>query len=116
MLLLTTIGRTTGEPHTVPLLYLRSDESLVVIASYGGRDRHPDWYLNLIDNPRVHVKTPKSQDWMTARAAEPAEREAWWPRVVDAYDGYATYQSRTRREIPLVFLEPPTKSGVFGRS
>ncbi len=106
MLLLTTTGRTTGEPHTVPLLYLRDEESLLVIASYGGRDRHPDWYLNLIVDPRVQVRTPRSRKRMTARTVGTDERQVWWPRVVDAYDGYAVYQNRTHREIPLVLLEP----------
>ena len=106
MLLLTTIGRTTGEPHTVPLLYLRDDETLVVIASYGGRDRHPDWYMNLVENPHTWVETPGSRQQMKARTAEPDERGEWWPRILSAYDGYAVYQSRTRRQIPVVVLEP----------
>lgn len=106
MLLLTTAGRATGEPHTVPLLYLRDGDTLVVIASYGGRHRYPDWYLNLTEDSHVLVDTPGSRKQMRARTAGPDERELWWPRVVDAYDGYATYQSRTHREIPVVFLEP----------
>lgn len=106
MLLLTTTGRSTGDPHTVPLLYLRDGESLVVIASYGGRDRYPDWYLNLTEEGRVQVRTSRSKREMRARTAGPGERELWWPRIVDAYDGYSTYQSRTSREIPVVFLEP----------
>lgn len=106
MLLLTTHGRETGESHTVPLLYLSEDDRYVVIASYGGRDRHPDWYLNLVADPIVRVRTPGSKETMRARTAEPGERAVWWPRVLKAYDGYRTYQSRTSREIPVVFLEP----------
>lgn len=111
MLLLTTHGRETGEPHTVPLLYLTDDDRFVVIASYGGRDRHPDWYLNLVADPIVRVQTPESRRTMRARTAEPDERAVWWPRVLDAYDGYRTYQGRTSREIPVVFLEPISRPG-----
>ena len=106
MLLLTTTGHLTGKEHTVPLLYLRDDGRLVVIASYGGRPSHPDWYVNLVNAPDVVVQVGGRRSRMTARVASEDERAAWWPRVVEAYDGYATYQSRTTRQIPVVFLEP----------
>ncbi len=106
MLLLTTTGHATGRSHTVPLLYLRADESLVVIASYGGRPRHPTWYENLVAHPMVEVQVNGSRFRMTARTATATERIRWWPRIEAAYDGYAVYQSRTDREIPVVFLEP----------
>ncbi len=106
MLLLTTSGRVTGEAHTVPLLYLRDGDRLVVIASYGGRGHYPDWYLNLDSAPEVVVELPGIRRRMAARTADSDERARWWPRIVDAYDGYAVYQSRTRREIPVVFLDP----------
>jgi deazaflavin-dependent oxidoreductase (nitroreductase family) len=105
MLLLTTIGRMTGEPHTVPLLYLRDEDSLVVIASYGGRHHYPDWYLNLVKVPEVSVELPGNTHRMVGRTADSDERARWWPRIVDAYGGYAAYQSRTDREIPVVFLD-----------
>ncbi len=106
MLLLTTRGHMTGEPHTVPLLYIRDGGSLVVIASYGGRDRNPDWYENLAREPRVVAQIGSKRVAMLARTAGPGERSVWWPRVVAAYEGYATYQSRTGREIPIVVLDP----------
>jgi deazaflavin-dependent oxidoreductase (nitroreductase family) len=106
MLLLTTRGRKTGEAHTVPLLYLRDEETIAVIASYGGRDCHPTWYLNLVDYPEVTIQTADEQKRLAARTATPAERERWWPRVVKAYGDYAVYQNRTTREIPVVLLEP----------
>jgi deazaflavin-dependent oxidoreductase (nitroreductase family) len=107
MLLLTTIGRRSGTPHTVPLLYLRDDDRLAVIASWGGRDHHPHWYLNLVENPEVVVQEPfRRPRRVRARTAAPEERAVWWPRVLEAYDGYAVYESRTDREIPVVFLEP----------
>lgn len=106
MLLLTTTGRKSGREHAVPLLYVIDNDRLVVIASYGGRDDHPDWYLNLDAKPEVVVELPGEKTSMIARTATSGERAAWWPRIVEAYDGYATYQGRTDREIPVVFLEP----------
>lgn len=106
MLLLTTKGRRTGRPHTVPLLYLRDGSRLVVIASYGGRDHHPDWYLNLVDDPMVRVQTRSRKLTARARTADPEEHSVWWPRIVQAYGPYAGYQARTERKIPVVFLNP----------
>ena len=96
----------TGEEHTVPLLYLRSGRSLVVIASYGGRPSHPTWYQNLVSAPRVEVQVDGTRTPMIARTATAEERSEWWPKIVAAYPGYSNYQSRTDREIPVVFLEP----------
>lgn len=106
MLILTTTGRRSGRPHEVPLLYLRDGESLVVIASYGGRPNYPDWYLNLVAQPDALVQINGRRQAVRARVATSAEREVWWPRIVDAYEGYTQYQSRTDRLIPVVFLEP----------
>ncbi len=111
MCLLTTTGRRTGKPHTVPLLYLRDGRRLVVIASWGGRDRHPEWYLNLLANPGATVQVLGERWPVVAATAGAEDRDVWWPRVLSAYDGYAVYESRTDREIPIVFLnavdEPP---------
>jgi len=106
MLLLTTTGRRTGAPRTVPLLYLRAGESLVVVASWGGRADHPLWYENLREEPTVTVQVLSETSSRLARTATEEERTEWWPRVLDAYAGYADYQSRTEREIPIVFLDP----------
>lgn len=106
MLLLTTRGHVSGEEHTVPLLFLRDGQSLVLIASYGGRPQNPTWYENLTADPRVEVQLGPHRQTMVARTADADERSRWWPKVVAAYDGYAEYQSRTEREIPIVFLEP----------
>ena len=106
MLLLTTRGAKTGRKHTVPLLYLRDGETLAVIASWGGRPNHPQWFSNLMANPEAVVQV-RSERWaVRARAATPEEREQWWPRVLAAYDGYSDYQSHTDRVIPIVFLTP----------
>lgn len=106
MLLLTTTGRRTGTEHTVPLLYLRDDSNLVVIASWGGRDRHPEWYLNLLAHPSATVQINGDRFQVTASPADASRRERLWPQVLGAYDGYRVYQSRTERQIPLVILEP----------
>jgi deazaflavin-dependent oxidoreductase (nitroreductase family) len=106
MLLLTTSGRVTGSPHTVPLLYLRDDERLVVFASWGGRPNHPEWYLNLVADPAAEAQVDGTRHRVVARTAEDEEREGWWIAAQQAYDGYTVYQSRTDRQIPVVFLEP----------
>ena len=106
MLILTTTGRRSGRPHRVPLLYLRQGASLVVIASYGGRQNHPDWYLNLVAHPRAEVQIRGRRHAVTTRVGSSEERSVWWPRIVEAYEGYDHYQSRTDRLIPVVFLEP----------
>ncbi len=111
---LTTTGRVSGQPHTVMLTSpVQDGERLVIVASRGGDDRHPAWFLNLRDQPRVDVVfggTPKRP--MQARVATAEERATLWPRVTSASKGYAGYQTRTSREIPLVLLEPsdPTSS------
>lgn len=110
MFLLTTSGHRTERRHTVPLLYLRDGRSLVVVASYGGRPRHPTWYENLVADPQVTVQVKARKTRMVARTATAKERSRLWPRIVEAYDGYSTYQSRTDREIPVVFLEPVDES------
>jgi deazaflavin-dependent oxidoreductase (nitroreductase family) len=76
-----------------------------VIASYGGRQHHPDWYLNLQAHPSVTVQINGKRTTRTARTMSPEERERWWPKVVDAYAGYDVYQSRTDREVPIVAIE-----------
>lgn len=106
ILLLTTVGRETGKPHTVPLLYLSDASALVVIASYGGRPEHPEWYQNLVKNSEVGVRTSTDEFTALARTVSDDERAALWPRIVAAYDGYRIYQERTDRQIPVVVLEP----------
>jgi deazaflavin-dependent oxidoreductase (nitroreductase family) len=106
MLLLTTTGRKSGEPRTVPLLYLPEDEGYVVIASYGGRPHHPDWYLNLRAEPHARVQIDGRAETVTATDLAGDERERLWRRAVDAHAGYVDYQARTERVIPVVLLVP----------
>jgi deazaflavin-dependent oxidoreductase (nitroreductase family) len=107
VLLLTTIGRKSGKERTKPLLYLAGETGLVVVASYGGAPTHPAWFLNLEATPDVWVQIKRERRPMRARRATPEEREQLWPRVVDLYPSYESYQRRTTREIPVVVLEPP---------
>lgn len=104
ILLLTTTGRRTGRPHTVPLLYLQEGSDLVVIASFGGHERHPAWYLNLQSEPRAVVQVDGERFSVAARDAAPEERARLWDRAVAEYAGYAEYQRRTERLIPVVVL------------
>ena len=105
---LTTIGRKSGEQRTTLLTSPVQDGStIVVVASRGGDDRNPAWFLNLRDNPAVDVVfkgQPKVA--MTARVATAEERAELWPRIVTDHANYGGYQTKTDREIPVVLLEP----------
>jgi deazaflavin-dependent oxidoreductase (nitroreductase family) len=104
---LRTIGRRSGRPRAVILSVPVVDgERLVLVASKGGDDRDPAWYRNLVANPSVDLTMRGTTRPMTARPADAEERAELWPRVVAAYYGYAVYQRRTSREIPLVICEP----------
>jgi deazaflavin-dependent oxidoreductase (nitroreductase family) len=104
---LTTVGRKTGQPHSVMLTSpLQDGTALIVVASRGGDDRPPAWFLNLEANSAVEVSTrARRKQPMRARVADPAERLRLWPRVVTDHPMYAEYQTKTTREIPLVFLQ-----------
>jgi len=103
---LTTIGRKSGEPRSCLLTSpLQENGEIVIVASRGGDDHHPAWYLNLLETPQVQVSYKGApHKIMTARTANTQERERMWPVVAGAYKGYAGYQEKTSREIPLVIL------------
>lgn len=105
-LLLTTTGRKSGQPRTVPLVYVEDGDRCVVIASYGGSPTHPAWWLNLEADPNATVQIRGRTFPVTARKATGDERAELWPRAVKLYGGYAGYQRITDREIPVVILEP----------
>jgi deazaflavin-dependent oxidoreductase (nitroreductase family) len=106
---LTTIGRKSGQPRSVMLTSpLQEGETLVVVASRGGDDIHPAWFLNLRANPQVKVAYQGGPTRpMQARVADAEERGRLWPLVVADHKNYADYQTKTTREIPLVLLEEP---------
>lgn len=105
---LTTTGRRSGQTRTTMLTspLTLPDGSVVLIASYGGDDRHPAWYLNLRANPEVEVVTGGRRFRALARTATDQEKSDLWPRVTAAYRGYAAYQRRTDRDIPVVVCTP----------
>lgn len=105
---LTTTGRKSGRPRSVMLTSpLQEGATIIVVASRGGDDSHPAWFLNLRDNPAVEVALHgKPKQRMRARIASPEERARLWPRVTADHKNYAGYQAKTEREIPLVLLEP----------
>jgi deazaflavin-dependent oxidoreductase (nitroreductase family) len=108
VLQLTTIGRKSGEPRTVLLTSpVQENGTYVVVASRGGDDQNPAWLHNLRANPKVRVVfAGQPEQQMTARVADEAERKRLWPLVTAAGKQYATYQTKTERQIPLVLLEP----------
>ena len=106
MLLLTTTGRRTGKPRTVPLLYVDDGEAMVVIGSNWGGRRQALWYRNLLANPEARVQVASSKRRVTAHVASGPERERLWSLVTRQYPGYEEYARRigSAREIPLVVL------------
>ena len=106
VLLLTTTGRKSGRKRTTPLIYLADGDDLVVVASYGGAPRDPDWWTNLKVNPAASVQVMSRRRDVRARKASDEEKARLWPLVVGIYRPYEDYQRRTTRQIPLVILEP----------
>ena len=104
--LLTTTGRRSGRRRCVPLLFIDDGEDVVVVASRGGMDEHPSWYLNLLADPVVEVEIGRTRITARARIADPDERARLWPRLVEVYPRFATYEARARRVIPVVLLRP----------
>jgi deazaflavin-dependent oxidoreductase (nitroreductase family) len=92
--------------RTTPLVYIRDGESVAIIASKGGHPQHPSWFHNLQAHPDATIQIGARRLAVRARVAGPGERPRLWAKALDAYPGYAGYQQRTSREIPVVVLEP----------
>jgi F420H(2)-dependent quinone reductase len=105
-LLLTTTGRRSGTSRTVPLTYMADGERFVLVASNGGADRHPAWWLNLERNPRATIQVGARTLDVVAHRADASERARLWPRLKTMNPFYAAYERITPREIPVVVLEP----------
>lgn len=104
---LTTIGRKSGQPRTVLLTSpLQEGDTIVLVASRGGDDTHPAWFLNLRDHADVEIKTKEGKRKAKARPATTEERARMWPEITRKYKNYGQYQTKTEREIPLVLVEP----------
>lgn len=106
ILFLTTTGRTSGKLRTTPLCFLADGDDLVVIASNGGMDWFPSWWLNLLQEPCATVRVGRTRRPVQAREASPDERARLWREVTAIAPGYLKYEQRTRRVIPLGILEP----------
>jgi deazaflavin-dependent oxidoreductase (nitroreductase family) len=111
-LLLTTIGRRSGAPRRTALTYARADGHYVVLASKGGADSHPLWYLNLTVNPEVRIQVKDTEFRATARTAQGEERARLWDVMIGVWPGYNEFQARTGRQIPVVVLEPAEPAGL----
>ena len=104
-LLLTTTGRRSGQTRTNALIFGRDASDYLVVASMGGAPTHPNWYLNLTDDPNVQVQVKGDKFPATARTADSPERERLWAEAIKAWPNFDVYQSRTPRKIPVVVLE-----------
>ncbi len=105
-LLLTTTGRKSGEQRTAPLIYAPyGDDSFTIVASKGGSDEPPAWYLNLDEEPEVEVQVRDDRFKARARTADPDEKAEIWPTMTSEWPAYDEYQASTEREIPVVILE-----------
>ena len=104
LLLLTTVGAKTGQRRTTPMMFHRDGDRLLVIASNVGAPHHPDWYVNLVANPRVTVEVGNKAYEAVATPAEGAEREALWTMIKETYPFFAEHEQKTERTIPVVLL------------
>lgn len=106
-LILETTGRKSGQRRSSMLTApIQEDDDIVLVASKGGDDRHPAWYLNLKADPEVTITMGGRTFAAVAREATGDERATLWPRIVERYKGYAGYEQRTDREIPVVVCTP----------
>lgn len=106
VLLLEHVGRKTGTSRTTPVLYLEDGGDLVIVASRGGSDAMPAWFLNLMASPTTTVQIRSDRRSVVARRATAEEKERLWPRLVAMFSDFDAYRTRTSREIPVVILSP----------
>jgi deazaflavin-dependent oxidoreductase (nitroreductase family) len=105
-LVLTTTGRRSGEPRKFALIFGRSGDDVVVVASKGGAPEHPEWYKNLTANSSVEVQVLGDRYAGVARTADPTEKSKLWPIMTALWPSYDDYQARTDRDIPVVVISP----------
>ena len=105
-LLLTTTGRKSGQPRTVPLAYVQDGERFIVVASNGGSDRPPAWWGNLRHDPSATVQVGPRTIAVAGREATPEEHAVLWPRLKAGNPFFGQYEQITARRIPVVVLEP----------
>jgi deazaflavin-dependent oxidoreductase (nitroreductase family) len=105
-LLLTTTGRRSGEPRTSALIFGRDGDDYLVVGSMGGAPRHPQWFLNITENPSAEVQVRGERFAVTARTASDDEKPRLWRIMTEVWPNYDAYQARTDRSIPIVVLSP----------
>ena len=106
LLLLTTTGAKSGEPRVSPLAYFRVDDKLLILGSFAGADVNPAWVHNLRANPAARVEIGNESSDVTARELPPAERDELFPKITAVAPGFAEYQAKTTRIIPVFELQP----------
>jgi len=106
LLLLHTVGARTGQERVNPMMYMRVDGGYAVFATKGGAPSNPDWYHNLLAHPKVTAEIGTSTVELIARVAEGDERERIWAAQKAAYPGFADYERKTTRQIPVIILQP----------
>lgn len=105
VLLLTTTGRKSGRQYTTPLFYLADKDQFVLVASNRGTGKLPNWWLNMRDTLAAQIQVGRRVLQVTARQAQPEERQQLWPQLVANYPDYDTYQQHTSYDIPVVILQ-----------
>lgn len=106
ILLLTTTGRKTGKQRATPVIYLKDADRFIIVASNSGAQTHPVWWLNLQTTPQATIEVGGKTLHVVARQADKEESNQLWPRLKAMYSGYAQYQQKTTREMPVVILTP----------
>jgi deazaflavin-dependent oxidoreductase (nitroreductase family) len=106
ILLLTTTGRKSKQPRTLPLGYFRDGNDFVVTASNGGQPRHPAWYFNLKTDPHAVIQVGKDTLQATAEQADPEQKQRLWARLIAIAPQYDKYRDKTGRDIPMMILHP----------
>jgi len=109
ILLLNTIGRRSGKPHVVPVMYLKDGERFLVFASKGGADQHPDWYFNLKAHPDLQIEVGDDKFDVLAEELTGGERDTLYNRQATLYPSFADYQRKTKRIIPVIALTRRSK-------
>lgn len=109
VVVLRTRGARTGHLRKTPLMRVEHAGTYAVVASARGAEQHPQWYANLLAEPRIQLLDGPRQLDLVAREVAGAERAGWWSRACTAFPAYADYQSRTRRRLPLLLLEPAAR-------
>jgi len=106
IIVVTSVGAKTGKIRKTPLMRVEHDGVYAVVASQGGAPKHPVWYHNLKKNPHVELQDRGTKRDYMAREVTGDEKTVWWDRAVEAWPDYASYQTKTERQIPVFVLEP----------